>query len=290
MLVGAEQSWPAEPRRSAYVHDVAGAEITGPRRRCGPPADRRRRCRSATPSTVRWPLSSTRTWRPSVAQRSTVGRGQPRRRPGSPPSAGQQLERGEHRGDHARYAAGHRPTGRGAASASEVAVGTGSSARSAGDVDAIPTTQAGPVGVSTRSARMPHSLRSPTSTSLGHFSTAGSAAARRTAVGDREPGQQRQPGPARRVDTVGPDQHRHGDARSRRRGPGPTLPAAPGRLVVGDQHRARPARRRGPRPPGRRWSSRSRPPDRSAATSPPAGSAPGAAQVDRSHRIGIGGP
>ena len=43
----------------------------------------------------------------------------------------------------------------------------------------IPTTQAGPLGVSTRSARMPQSLRPPTITSFGHFSTAGRPATAR---------------------------------------------------------------------------------------------------------------
>src|SRR3954469_484924 len=80
-----------------------------------------------------------------------------------------------------RFRDGGRPAGSRAAasSAREVAVGTGSSSALSQTLTPIPTTQAGPAAVSTRSARMPQTLWSSTSTSFGHFSTAGTSAARR---------------------------------------------------------------------------------------------------------------
>ena len=87
----------------------------------------------------------------------------------------------------------------GPASASDVAVGTGSSSRGLVDVDADPDHgQRRRPGVSTRSTRMPADLAaSPTSTSLGHFSA---ARRRPSARRDGVPGQQRQPRPPLGVD------------------------------------------------------------------------------------------
>ena len=83
-------------------------------------------------------------------------------------------------------------------------------------------------------------MRSPTSTSLGHFSEPREPAlpAARPALGDGQAGQQRQPGPAIGVAPPGASSTDMAIAGARRRGPGPALPAPAGRLVVGDQHAA----------------------------------------------------
>lgn len=57
-------------------------------------------------------------------------------------------------------------------SASDVPVGTGISSGRCDTLRPIPTTAAGPSGVSTRSTRMPATFRSPSSTSLGHLTAA----------------------------------------------------------------------------------------------------------------------
>ena len=105
-------------------------------------------------------------------------------------------------------------------------------------------------GVSTRSTRMPATLRSPTSTSLGHFRPA-SRPRGASAVGHGEPGQQRQPRPAVRLAPragaaprtsarPGPASPRCGRAgRGRRSGARRRPPArpAPARARVRDERR-----------------------------------------------------
>ena len=86
---------------------------------------------------------------------------------------------GQHSGNDRRTRWRRPPSSR-AAIASEVALGTGSCSSSRLTLIPIPTTQTGPWEVSTRSERMPQTLRPATSTSLGHLSTAGRLAARRT--------------------------------------------------------------------------------------------------------------
>ena len=139
---------------------------------------------------------------------------------------------------------------------SDVAVsGQGSSSAVRETFRPIPITAAGaPAGHLDPLDEMPASLRSPTSTSLGHFRTASTPASRRTAAATARPGEQRQPGPPGRVDATRPDERRHGQARARRRRP------RRGRAGHGRRsgaRRRRPADRLSspwPSPPRPRWS------------------------------------
>ena len=201
------------------------------------------------------------------------------------PSAVEEFERGKHGGDDRRTRWRQLAASSRAAIASDVALGTGSWSSARPTLMPMPTTQAGPWQVSTRSERMPHTLRLGNQHVVGPLEHCRQVSRAPHAVADREARQQRQPGPAARIDTVRPHQDGHRDARAWRRGPGTALPAAAGRLVVGDQHGARgfalpgTGRQIGIRRAGLRR------PDRSSATSRLAGSAPAGAPRDRSrHR------
>ena len=124
---------------------------------------------------------------------------------------------------------------------------------------------------------MPASLRSPSSTSLGHFS--------RRAVGRRppapaHPGEQRQPRPAGRLGRR-PQQHREGQRRPGRGHPGAVQPS-PARPSGARRRRpAPPAHRRGPARRRRRWSDGA-----SSSTSTLQGIPPGGRRARRSRSRG----
>ena len=133
------------------------------------------------------------------------------------------------------------------AMATDVAVGTGSC--SGGSVTLSPCRPRRPGPSGSRPAR-PGCRRACGRRPARRSATSARPAARSLPQTVRygEPGQQRQPGPAGRRDGLGPQQHRHRDARAGRGGPGPALTSAAGRLEVGDQHRPRSSP--GPSPPG----------------------------------------
>ena len=134
-----------------------------------------------------------------------------------------------------------------------------------GDVEADADDHRVPLGRC--SARIPASLRPPTSTSFGHLRRASSAGHGPHGGGDRDPGEQRQPAAPRRRAPLGPQQDRERQRRAGHARPGPAQPAAAGGLLLGDEHLPRrDARPRPPAPAGRRWSSRSPARLRAAAT------------------------
>ena len=112
----------------------------------------------------------------------------------------------------------------------------GSSARVRPTLMPMPMTTAGPAEVSTRSVRMPASLRSFRSTSLGHLRLT-SAPELAQGAGGGVPGEQRQPRPVRLLRPRA-EQHRQGQRGPGRRLPGPVQAAAAGRLVLGHHHQA----------------------------------------------------
>ena len=214
-----------------HVDDVARADLVRVRRRpprpAGPSRRRRRpgpraRCRrGGRPAPAGRPSRRPRRTTPPAA--AAAGRRRPARR---------RTPRGSRRARRAapRSRSGGRPAP--GSSESDVAVGTGSSSAVMPVFSPTPTTAAGPSGVSTRSTRMPATLRSPMSTSLGHFTPAAypravSAWATAYPVSSGSHGQRA--GGHRR-----PEQHRERQRGAGRRLPGAVEPAAAGRLVLGD--------------------------------------------------------
>ena len=226
----------------AHVHDIAGAERDADRRRSRAPAGRAASMSETRPSTVRSPGQVD----PDVPVEGGAAaavlvheRGRAAARTGQARTC---------RWRHAprRTARSGRPAC--PARASDVAVGTGSSSAVWSTLIPIPITAIGG-RVLTRSTRIPQTLRSPISTSLGHFS----AGVVPDGPGDGVPRHQRDHRPPLGVD------HRVEDGREGQRAPARRHP------LRGRAGRGRPAGGRRPRPggaPGRRqrarWSSRPR--------------------------------
>ena len=98
----------------------------------------------------------------------------------------------------------------------------------------MPTTTADPSDDC--SARMPASLRVAGQHVVGPLEHRVDARHRPHGGRHRDPGEQRQPAPPRRGHGRGPQQHGEGQRRAGPARPGPAEPAAPRRLLLGDEH------------------------------------------------------
>ena len=209
-----------------------------------PSSRRTTRCPSAVRSTASAsnvsPGSSTRTRRPSVADaRSRLRRRSRRARRGARRAARAAAASSSSRDDRLRRA--------------KVAGGRG---RGELGRERVPRNVAGPCRPRPRapvfSARIPASLRSSTTTSFGHLSTAPMPATSRTASIAASAGRNRhQRKPLRREPR--PQQDRHEERRAGRGGPRAPEPAPACGLLVGDRHQAFGRAPLAPRPGGTRF-------------------------------------